>query len=277
MAVTAFQRNICRLLAAERRRRGESYVAGGIALGLALATGRVSRDLDLFHDTTEAVAESWNVDRRILEAQGYQIVPLTERPGFVQATVSRAGEILLVEWVQDSAFRFFPLVEDDQLGLTLHPFDLATNKVMALVGRLEVRDWVDVLACHDRLQPLGYLAWAACGKDPGFSPLSLIGHARRSSHYSAEEVASLDFEGPAPDAGVLSRSWRIALDEAGPIVETLPAASVGQAVLTTTGELYRGDAAAAATALRNDGIRFHAGTIGGAWPSMREIRRPDRS
>ena len=28
----------------------------------------------------------------------------------------------------------FPLLEHEQLGLTLHPFDLATNKVLALVG-----------------------------------------------------------------------------------------------------------------------------------------------
>jgi hypothetical protein len=64
-------------------------------------------------------------------------------------------------------FRFFPLVEHDDLGLTLHPFDLATNKVLALVGRPEARDWIDAIDCHERLQPLGYLAWAACGKEPG--------------------------------------------------------------------------------------------------------------
>ena len=34
------------------------------------------------------------------------------------------------------------------MGLALHPFDLATNKVLALVGRLEARDWVDVLTCE---------------------------------------------------------------------------------------------------------------------------------
>jgi len=40
-------------------------------------------------------------------------------------------------------------------ALALHPFDLATNKVLALVGRLEVRDWVDVIECDRRLQPFG--------------------------------------------------------------------------------------------------------------------------
>ncbi len=79
-----------------------------------------------------------------------------------------------MQWSRDSAFRFFPLVRHDELGLTLHPFDLATNKVLALIGRLEARDWIDVINCHDRIQPLGYLAWAACGKDPGFSPASVL-------------------------------------------------------------------------------------------------------
>ena len=63
-----------------------------------------------------------------------------------------------MQWVRDSAFRFFPLVTHEQLGLVLHPFDLATNKVLALVGRLEVRDWIDVIECSRRLQPLGFLA-----------------------------------------------------------------------------------------------------------------------
>jgi hypothetical protein len=37
-----------------------------------------------------------------------------------------------IEWTRDSAFRFFPLVGHDDFGLVLHPFDLATNKVLAL-------------------------------------------------------------------------------------------------------------------------------------------------
>ena len=52
MALTAFQRDVCRVLAGRRRAGGESYVAGGIALNVALAAHRLSRDLDLFHDTT---------------------------------------------------------------------------------------------------------------------------------------------------------------------------------------------------------------------------------
>lgn len=89
----------------------------------------------------------------------------------------------------------------ETFGLTLHPFDLATNNVMA--GRLEAREWIDVINCHQQLQSLGYLFWAACSKDPGFSPASLLNESRRRSHYSAEEISQLSFSGPTPDAAAL--------------------------------------------------------------------------
>jgi len=268
MALTRFQRDVCRLLAQRRRSGGESYVAGGIALNVALEAHRLSRDLDLFHDTTEAVARSWDADRLLLEASGYVVAPIRERPGFVQATVSRDHEHLIIEWVHDSAFRFFPLVEHEEFGLTLHPFDLATNKVLALVGRLEVRDWLDVIACDERVQPLGYLAWAACGKDPGFTPLGVIEHARRSSHYSAGEVAALAFEGPTPDAADLSRRWSRALTRARTLIETLPAVHVGEAVLTVDGQLFTGPAADLERRLARREVAFHPGRVGGALPHV---------
>ncbi len=269
MALTAFQRDVCRLLAERRRAGGESYVAGGLALNVALEAHRLSRDLDLFHDTTEAVARSWDADRVLLEANRYQVTPVRERPGFVQATASRGGDDLLIEWVHDSAYRFFPLVEHEELGLTLHPFDLATNKVMALIGRLEVRDWLDVLACDERVQPLGYLAWAACGKDPGFSPLGVIEHARRSSHYSASEIEALAFDGPAPDPSELSRRWRHALDATQALIAALPADHAGEAVLTSEGQLFRGEVAELQRCLSNGGVMFHAGRVGGALPQIK--------
>ncbi len=269
MALTAFQRDVCRVLAGRRRAGGESYVAGGIALNVALETHRLSRDLDLFHDTTEAVARSWDADRQLLEHTGYAVAPVRERPGFVQATVSRGHDRLLIEWVHDSAYRFFPLVEDEELGLTLHPFDLATNKVLALIGRLEVRDWIDVIACDERLQPLGYLAWAACGKDPGFSPLGVIDHARRSSHYSADEIETLAFQGPLPDPADLSRRWSIALETALSVIGRLPPAHAGEAVLTSEGQPFRGQADELDRSLATGEVAFHAGRLGGALPHIK--------
>ena len=268
MSLTPLQRDVCRLLARERRAHGESYVAGGVALSVALDTHRLSRDVDLFHDTVEAVARSWDRDRRALTDAGYAALPVRERPGYVEAVIARGDDRLAIEWTRDSAFRFFPLVEHEELGLTLHAFDLATNKVLALVGRLEARDWVDVIACDERVQPLGYLAWAACGKDPGFTPQSILEHARRSSRYSDEEISSLAFDGAPPDAGLLSRRWREAVEAARALVARLPAAHAGEAVLTRDARLFTGDAAALDRALAGDDLMFHPGRIGGALPEV---------
>lgn len=269
MALTEFQRRILGLLADRRRSGGESYIAGGVALNIALAAHRISRDFDVFHDTAEAVSASVDADRDVLAHAGYTVIVLRERAAYVEATVSRSGEAVLIEWARDSAFRFFPLVEHPDLGLTLHPFDLATNKVLALVGRLEARDWVDVLTCDERLQPLGLLAWAACGKDPGFSPASILEHAARTSRYTDEELSALAFDGHPPRAADLGTRWHRALATARESVAALPPGRVGEAVLTPSGELFRGDAAAIHDALVNQRLTFHKGRLGGALPEVR--------
>lgn len=63
MALTEFQRTICRLIAHQRLESGESYVAGAAALNTLTGATRISRDIDLFHDTTAAVNSSWEADR----------------------------------------------------------------------------------------------------------------------------------------------------------------------------------------------------------------------
>jgi hypothetical protein len=69
-------------------------------------------------------------------AAGLRVTPSREAPSFVQARVDDGTGSEVLQWVQDSAYRFFPLVEDETFGLTLHPFDHATNKVLALAGEL---------------------------------------------------------------------------------------------------------------------------------------------
>lgn len=268
MAVTEFQRTVCRLLADRRITSGESYVAGGVALNELLAAPRRSRDIDLFHDTAAAVQRSWEGDRQVLEARGLAITVVRERDTFVEAQVSGGAESVLMQWAYDSAFRFFPLVRHADLGLVLHPFDLATNKVLALVGRLEPRDWVDILECDARLQRLGYLAWAACGKDPGFSPLAILEEAARSSRYSAVELHALDFDGAPPDAAALSQRWHQMLDTGRALVKALPAREVGSCVLDERNELFTGNVADLRTALDRGLVRFHPGSIRGSLPRI---------
>jgi len=269
MALTAFQLALCRLISRQRIESGESYVAGGTALNAATRSPRISRDIDLFHDTVEAVDASWAADRALLEHHGYEVRAQRRHAGFVEALVRRDEGSVIVQWAADSAFRFFPLVEHEIFGLVLHPFDLATNKVLALVGRLEVRDWLDLIGCHDEIQRLGYLAWAATGKDPGFGPSAILEQAGRSARYSAAEVATLAFEGPAPDAVLLSRRWHEMLREAGELIRELPPSEVGKCVIDAEDNLLLGGLEELRAAIISGSVRFHEGRIRGALPRVR--------
>jgi len=239
-----------------------------VALNPLLDTRRISSDIDLFHDSEEALQSAWDHDRTLLLDAGYAVDLVRARPGFVEAEVSLSGERVVMQWARDSAFRFFPLVTDPQLGLTMHPFDLATNKILALIGRAEPRDWIDIIRCHESVQELGFLAWAACGKDPGFNPSAIVEHAARTARYSAEEIDALDFEGDRPDAAVLARSWHQMLFEARQTIQRLPGERAGTCVLTSDGDLFRGGAEAVTSALRAGRIRFHAGRLRGAFPAL---------
>jgi hypothetical protein len=274
MALTPFQRTIYGLIAANRLQQGESYVAGGAALNTLVGGGRISRDIDLFHDTTEALEATWQADRNLLTESGYQLRSIRERPSYVEAIVARSDESVLVQWARDSAFRFFPLVQHDEFGLVLHPFDLATNKMLALVGRLEIRDWIDLITCHDRIQPLAYLAWAACAKDPGFSPFTILEHAGRTGRYSTAEMSELSFDGPGPDLAALSRKWHSMLKDATETISLLPAEHVGKCVLNRSGGLYTGKCDRFVKDLQENELLFHPGSIRGAYPTIAGCR-PD--
>jgi len=267
MAPSAFQSAVLRLLARQRRERGESYVAGGVALNALLAAPRRSRDIDLFHDTTEALAATWTADQETLCREGYDVNVTRQMQSFIEAVVSNESGNTAMQWVRDSAYRFFPLIEDDLMGLALHPFDLATNKVLTIAMRVEARDWIDVLNCHRQLQPLGYLVWAACGKDPGYNPLSLLNYCARR-HFSHDEINALEFDGEPPDAAELGQTWHAALRNAEAICSSLPSEHAGRCVLTEDDELLRSPASELPGLLLSERVMFHEGRIGGSWPSV---------
>ena len=266
MPLTQFQRDLCRLIARNRIAQGEAYIAGGVALSTVLRTARISRDLDLFHDTHESLAKTFAADLRLLRENQYQVEVLHERPTYVEATVVKADRNTVIQWACDSAYRFFPLVEHPDIGLSLHPFDLATNKVLALVGHAEARDWIDVIDCHRLLQPLGYLMWAACGKDPSLSPTFILDEAARTARYTQVELADLAFDGPTPDAQDLARQWKEMLKQAQDIHGILPPERAGCCVLGSDLELYTAPAAFLSRDLAEGKLIFHGGRIGGAWP-----------
>jgi hypothetical protein len=170
--LTKFQRGVLALLAPSRS--PDSYLAGGAALHFTPNSVRFSNDLDFFHDSVARVATAYGQDAALLTEAGYAVEVEVSQPGFVRAIVGRGEEATRIDWAHESAWRFMPPVQDPLGGFLLHEVDLAVNKVLALAGRDEPRDFVDVLFIHDRILPLGALCWAAVGKDPGFTPHSLL-------------------------------------------------------------------------------------------------------
>lgn len=267
MAITDFQNELLRLLADNRKANPESYVAGGLALNLKLETPRLSRDVDIFHDSRMAMLRSWEMDCKTLEKHGCTVKPVRELQYFIEAEVSKDGGRLEIQWGTDSAFRFFPLQPDPVTGFTLHPLDLAANKLSALVGRTEVRDWIDVISAVKFLQPLTCLLSAACGKDPGFSPKSMLEYVARR-HYNQVEIDDCISPRGVYDASELCRFWHAAVADARKTLEHFPATETGKAVMTKDGRLFQGDDAALLAALSSGDLLFHEGTIGGAWPRI---------
>lgn len=267
MALTPFQSELLQLLAKNRIANSESYVAGGLALNHKLGTPRTSRDIDIFHDSKSAMVTSWLADRETLEAYGCTVRPMRQLEYFIEAEVVKNDRRIEIQWGTDSAYRFFPLQPDPVTGFTLHPLDLATNKLAALVGRTEVRDWIDVITSIKGLQPLQYLLSAACGKDPGFSPTSMLEYVARR-HYNQVEIDEKITPKGVYDAAELCRFWHETVDQTRKALVSFPRNEVGKAVMTRSGELFRGDDAALKAALAADEIVFHEGVIGGAWPRI---------
>ncbi len=121
-----------------------------------------------------------------------------------------------------------------------------SRRLWKAAGRPEVE--LDVVALNDA--PPRFRLAAAAG----------------TGHYSAEEVAQLDFAGAPPDARALSRTWKKLLTEAEAIIEVLPADEVGKCVLARGGSLYRTGAGGLRSALARGELVFRPGSIRGALP-----------
>ena len=135
MAVTAFQSEVLKRIARSRIDGDETYIAGGLALNHQLKRPRISSDIDVFNSSYSALEYAADHDCAVLKDAGYDIRVTRRRDYIVEVIASKDGGSTELQWVQDSAYRFFPLIEDELLGLALHPFDLATNKLLALASR----------------------------------------------------------------------------------------------------------------------------------------------
>jgi hypothetical protein len=224
MPLTPFQEQVARLLSVDRS--PDSYLAGGAAMHIAPGSQRFSNDLDYFHDSVERVASAFAADRSLLESSGFALEIGLQQAGLVRCVVKKGSESTKVDWAHDAAWRFLPSLPHPIAGYVLHPIDLAINKLLALVGRDEPRDFLDIMFAHQEVLALGALCWAAAGKDPGFTPPLLLDLLRRRGRLRPEDLARLHLR-TSPNLESLKREWLKALEDAEAFIAARPPAELG--------------------------------------------------
>ncbi|NQT92071.1 MAG: hypothetical protein HQ559_04865 [Lentisphaerae bacterium] len=268
MPISDIQAEVLKQIAANRS--PESYLAGATVLHRADDSPRFSQDLDFFHDIEDSVAQSAEMDGATLLGAGYDFAWLLRTPTFHRAVVTVGEQQLKLEWAQDSAFRLFPVQRDERCGYRLHDADAATNKLLALAGRDEIRDFVDVLHLHGSYLSLGAVAWAACGKDPGFTPEFLLDHAGRHTAYKQADLERLILRVPL-DLATMKQDWFAAMEQARALVASLPADEIGCLYLGPDGSPVNPDPAANGFAA----LTRHKGSTRGAWPTVAPYHAAD--
>ena len=261
MPLTRFQSEVLRVLA--KQRSPDSYVAGGVAINRD--GPRLSRDIDIFQDSEERVADAAEADAAALRGAGYAVTWRRLRTGLRAAQVARGDESIELEWVADSDFRFFPAQADAEFGYMLHPADLATNKAAAAADRREPRDIVDLLTIHERILPLGAVIAAAVGRFPGMTPEEMLAEITRHSRFTPPEFSALATEHPL-DPHDLQRRIGGMIEDAGRFIAVLPSEAVGVLFLSD-GIPVQPDPAALAGYARHEGRRR------GHWPSSPDVSR----
>lgn len=173
MPLDNFQKRVARVISSNRTT--SSPFAGGAMIH---KNGfRLSDDGDIFTDSQDVDA-LFREDLKLLISAGFHVEETKRYPGFVEALVSSQNEadpgLTKLQWVREGLRGFFTPIPDPELGYRLHFADLAVNKLLACVGRSEVRDYVDLWMIDQLVIPLWRLANAAPGKDIRWSPVSIL-------------------------------------------------------------------------------------------------------
>jgi hypothetical protein len=263
MPLGIFEGELLRLLA--KHRNPDSYVAGATVLHQSPQSPRSSQDVDLFHDDAEAVSVSAEADLATLRADGYAVEVQRPQEGFIRAFVSRGGQQSKIEWVHDSAFRFFPVEPDAELGWRLNFWDAATNKLLAFAARMKLRDYLDVMFLHEHHLHVGALAWAAAGKDPGMNAEWIIDWGGRQARLQGQDASQLRLNQPV-DLRELRLRWMRASESALALIEKLPVTERGCLYLDASGKPVCPDPASP----EFPKLTRRYGCVKGAWPRIVE-------
>jgi len=163
MALTTAQTRVARLALALPEAAGFVLAGGGAMLAYGLVD-RPTRDLDLFTTDPAALTPFVAALKLALTAAGLGVTTGRVATAYQQLMVVDGDETVLVELAHDARLWPFTTLA---VGPVLSVEELAADKTLALFGRAEPRDLVDVAALAAGLGTDELLSLAAA-KDAGF-------------------------------------------------------------------------------------------------------------
>ena len=163
--LSPLQERVAEIIAGLKEAEGFA-LAGGAALIVRGDVRRETRDLDFFGLTADAVDRLVPAVERALQDAGFVVHHVQRNPGFARLIVESGDDRTELDLGADA--RLFP-VEPGRLAPTLTGEELAVDKVLAVFGRAEARDFVDLMALEPRYG-LDRLCALAAEKDRGFTP-----------------------------------------------------------------------------------------------------------
>jgi predicted nucleotidyltransferase component of viral defense system len=174
------------------------YLTGGTALSAIFLKHRRSNDLDFFTNTEELILPLSQKLEASLIKEGFKVERLRGFHSFVELSVSSDNDSTVVHFALDSPFRFEQPSDFDEIpGIKVDSLiDIATNKLLALFGRAELRDFIDIYFLVKEHFNKVDLVEKAAQKDPGFD-LYWLGIAMERIN---------DFTDDSPDLHLLARS-----------------------------------------------------------------------
>ena len=143
------------------------YLAGGTALAAQYLHHRYSSDLDLFTPEEKLISYMGDRIKDNLASDLVTVELIRKFQSFCELLVRKGDQECPIHLALDSPFRFEE-TRESPWGVKIDSLlDLATNKLLALFGRAEPRDFVDVFFLVKEKYSMDELIEKSRQKDPG--------------------------------------------------------------------------------------------------------------
>jgi len=144
------------------------YLTGGTALAAFYLQHRLSEYLDIFTREERLIRYVGDQFIEKLKEANFQVETVRRFLSFLELIIKKESESVRVHLAIDSPFRFKRTIRTDR-GVEVDSLvDIATNKLLALFGRFEPRDFIDIFfVAREKDLDLDTLISKSKEKDPG--------------------------------------------------------------------------------------------------------------